>query len=343
MKVIVTGAAGFIGSHAVHGLAARGYEVVGLDNLSRRGASHNLAWLREQRSLGDFAQVDIRDVDALNAVVSRHHDAALILHAAGQVAVTTSVQDPRLDFEMNALGTFNVLEAARHRAPGAAVFFTSTNKVYGGLEDLNVVERDARYTFEDRPNGVAEDQPLDFHSPYGCSKGAADQYVRDYARIYGMQTMVFRQSCIYGGRQFGIEDQGWIAWFAIAGVLGRQVTIYGDGKQVRDVLWVDDLVDLYVRALERIDEVSGRVYNIGGGQFRMSLWDLVAHVERELGQKLRPMMGEWRPGDQRVFVSDIGKAERELGWKPTVAPAEGVRRLVEWVRENQDVLREVLD
>ena len=342
MKVIVTGAAGFIGSHAAHSLAAAGHEVVGLDNLSRKGAQHNLDWLKAQRALAEFSQVDIRDADAMNKLVGRHADSALILHAAGQVAVTTSVLDPRTDFEINAMGTFNVLEATRLHAPDAAVFFTSSNKVYGGLEDLTIVERDDHYTFADRPNGVAEDQPLDFHSPYGCSKGAADQYVRDYARIYGMRTVVFRQSCIYGTRQFGVEDQGWIAWFAIAGVLGKPVTIYGDGKQVRDVLWVDDLVDLYLRALDRIDQVSGRVYNIGGGRFRMSLWDLIGHLERELGRKLDPAMADWRPGDQRVFVSDISRAEAELGWQPSVNPMAGTRRMVEWVREKAELLLSVV-
>jgi CDP-paratose 2-epimerase len=342
VKVIVTGAAGFIGSHAVHSLAARGEEVVGLDNLARPGARDNLAWLQAEHALAAFVEADVRDAAAVERVMAEHPDAALVLHTAGQVAVTTSVTDPRTDFEVNALGTLNVLEAVRAHAPAAAVFFTSTNKVYGGLDDVRVAERDGRYVFPDLPDVIGEDQQLDFHSPYGCSKGAADQYVRDYARIYGMRTVVFRQSCIYGTRQFGMEDQGWIAWFAIAGVLGKQVTIYGDGKQVRDVLWVEDLVDLYLGALERIDSVSGRVYNIGGGDFRLSLWDLVGLVEAELGRDLRPKLSDWRPGDQRVFVSDTARAREDLGWTPSVAPAAGVARLVSWARENEDLLRRVV-
>jgi CDP-paratose 2-epimerase len=342
LKVLVTGAAGFIGSHAAHTLAARGDEVVGLDNLSRPGARINLDWLQGDGSLTDFAEIDIRDQGAMDAFFQRHHDADLVLHAAGQVAVTSSVADPRSDFEINALGTLNVLEAMRAHAPGAALFYTSSNKVYGDLENLEVVAREGRYDFASHPDGVAEDQPLDFHSPYGCSKGAGDQYVRDYARIYGLRTVVFRQSCIYGTRQFGVEDQGWIAWFCIAGVLGLPVSIYGDGRQVRDVLWVDDLVALYVRAMERIDDVRGRVYNVGGGRFRLSLWDLVRLLEDELGHEIKPAMGAWRPGDQRVFVSDTRRARADLDWAPAVAPAEGIRQLVAWARENEGLLRQVV-
>jgi CDP-paratose 2-epimerase len=258
---------------------------------------------------------------------------------AAQVAVTTSVTDPRADFEANALGTFNVLEAVRVAARGRPAFlYASTNKVYGGLDHLRVVRRQDRYAYEDLPSGVDELEPLDFHSPYGCSKGASDQYVLDYARIYGMRTVSFRQSCIYGTRQFGVEDQGWVAWFCIAAITGQPLTIYGDGRQVRDVLWVGDLIDCYRRSLERIDEVSGHAFNIGGGpENTLSLQELVEQLERRLGRRLEPAFSDWRPGDQRIFMADIGKAEGLLGWKPKVGVAEGLDRLLAWVEEHRDL------
>ena len=341
MTVIVTGAAGFIGCHAAARFRDRGAHVVAVDNLSRPGAAQNLEWLRAGGDV-TFVEADIRDADAMLGLVAAHPGTDLVLHAAGQVAVTTSVANPRLDFEVNALGTFNVLEAVRQRAPEATFFLTSTNKVYGGLEDLSITEENGRYTFADRPLGIAEDQPLDFHSPYGCSKGSADQYVRDYHRIYGLKTVVFRQSCIYGTRQFGIEDQGWIAWFVIASILDRPITIYGDGKQVRDVLWIDDLTDLFVTAHERIDDCAGQVFNVGGGAHRLSLWDLVSELSKVLGREVHPAMADWRPGDQRVFVSDTAKVERILGWRARVAPDVGIASLVEWAEGSRGLLEEVL-
>jgi CDP-paratose 2-epimerase len=255
---------------------------------------------------------------------------------ASQVAVTTSVVDPRTDFEINALGTFNVLEAVRAAAPGAVVFYASTNKVYGGMEDVAVVEEATRYHYRDLPGGVPESQTLDFHSPYGCSKGAGDQYVRDYARIYGLRTVVFRQSCIYGTRQFGVEDQGWVAHFCIAAVLGRPISIYGNGKQVRDVLWIEDLVRAYDLAIEKIDVAAGKVYNIGGGSANaMSVWAEFGPLLEELaGHPIPVEYGDWRPGDQPVYISDISRAQRELGWTPEVGLRDGIARLWHWVCEN---------
>jgi CDP-paratose 2-epimerase len=258
------------------------------------------------------------------------------------VAVTTSVTEPREDFEINALGTFNVLEAVRASGRKPLVIYSSTNKVYGGMENIRVVERNGRYEYADLPQGIGEERLLDFHSPYGCSKGAADQYVRDYARIYGIPTVVFRQSCIYGYRQFGVEDQGWVAWFTIAGALGRRVTIYGDGKQVRDVLFVEDLVRAYELAAEKIGKVAGRVYNIGGGpKHSMSLLELLAMLERMLGKRIPREFGDWRPGDQPVFVCDISKARDELGWEPVVGVEEGVRKLYDWVVANPKLFADV--
>ncbi len=335
-KWIVTGGAGFIGCHAAARFHRAGDRVVVVDNLSRRGADANLAWLREQ-GIDDFTKLDVRDAGALVDLLARHDDADAVLHLAGQVAVTTSVLDPRSDFEINALGTLNVLEAVRLAAGGRpAVLYSSTNKVYGNLDHARVVERDGRYAYEDLPFGVDEAEPLDFHSPYGCSKGSGDQYVRDYARIYGLKTVSFRQSCIYGTRQFGIEDQGWVAWFCLAATRGQRFTIFGDGRQIRDTLWIDDLIDAYTTALDRIDYVRGEVFNIGGGPSNtLSLLELVAILESHFGRPMAPGFADWRPGDQRVFVADIRKAGRLLDWSPRVATADGVARLLGWIGSNR--------
>lgn len=336
MKWVITGGAGFIGCHAASRFLGQGHHVVVVDNLSRKGADLNLDWLRGQGRM-EWVLADVRDAEAMNALMAKHRDADAVLHLAGQVAVTTSVALPRHDFEVNALGTLNVLEAVRTAAEGGpAVLYSSTNKVYGNLEHVKVVERDGRYVYEDRPSGVDEREPLDFHSPYGCSKGSGDQYVRDYARIYGLKTVVFRQSCVYGTRQFGIEDQGWVAWFCVAVTTGQPFTIYGDGKQIRDALWIDDLTDLYAIALERIDVASGQVFNVGGGpENTLSLRELVAKLSARFGRPLDPPFADWRPGDQRVFVADVRKAQKVLGWRPKVTVDQGVDRLIDWVRENR--------
>ena len=337
MKYLVTGGAGFIGCNAAQRWMRQGHEVVVLDDLSRRGADRNLSWLQTQGRFV-FERIDIRDAHALEAAVQRHRDTDVVLHLAAQVAVTTSVTEPRHDFEVNALGTFNLLESVRRHAPLAAFLYASTNKVYGGLEEVGVVLRDGRHAFADRPEGIGEDTPLDFHSPYGCSKGAADQYVRDYARIYGLRTVSFRQSCIYGWRQFGVEDQGWVAWFTIAAVTGQPVTIYGDGRQVRDLLFVDDLCDAYDAAVARIDRVGGQIFNLGGGpRNTLSLLELVAELERLTGRPLEPAFADWRPGDQPVFVADVRRAAEALDWQPRVGVHEGVQRLHGWVVEHRQL------
>jgi CDP-paratose 2-epimerase len=342
MKVVVTGGAGFIGAHAVRRYLSRGDEVVMIDNLSRRGTETNLSWLREQGSF-TFIKADVRDPDAMHAALAAHADAGLVLHLAGQVAVTTSVKDPREDFECNALGTFNLLEAVRRSAPHAIFIYASTNKVYGGLEDLGIAERGGRYQFADLPNGLAETRAVDFHSPYGCSKGAADQYVRDYARIYGMRTVSLRQSCIYGPRQFGVEDQGWVAWFTIAALLDRPITVYGDGKQVRDVLFVEDLCDAYDAAVSHIDRARGRVYNIGGGPAnQLSLLELLAHLEERCRRRIPRTFDATRPGDQPVFVCDIRAAGQDLDWRPRTPARDGVDALFAWVESHRSLLTTVL-
>jgi CDP-paratose 2-epimerase len=334
VKVVIVGGAGFIGSNAAVRFMREGHAVAVIDDLSRVGTDKNLAWLREQ-GLSDFSKTDIRDAKALDAALAPHRDARAVLHLAAQVAVTTSVVDPRTDFEINALGTFNVLEATRKHCPGALVVFASTNKVYGGLEHLEVKEVNGRYQLTSRPHGISETEPLDFHSPYGCSKGAADQYVIDYSRIYGLRTVALRQSCIYGRRQFGVEDQGWVAWFTIAAKQGRPITIYGDGKQVRDALFVDDLVDLYATCIAKADTVSGKAYNVGGGpENQLSLLELLADLENKYQVTIPRTFSATRPGDQPVFVADIRKAERELGWRPKTSVPEGVAILAQWVSDN---------
>lgn len=335
---LVTGGAGFIGSNYVHQLLSRGESVTILDNFSRGGAPRNLEWLEKTFGRDSFRLIrgDVRDA-GLVAEAAKTSD--VIVHLAGQVAVTTSVTNPRDDFENNALGTFNVLEGARLSVKNPIVIYASTNKVYGGMEDVNVIERGNRWEYESLPFGAPETQPLDFHSPYGCSKGTGDQYVRDYARIYGLRSVVYRQSCIYGPRQFGIEDQGWVAWFVIAAVMGRPITIYGDGKQIRDLLNVADLIRAYDLAVEKIDVAAGQVYNLGGGSANtLSIWTEFGPMLEELvGHPIQVARGDWRPGDQRVFVADVRKAERELGWKPQVGVEEGIRKLFEWVRENKEL------
>lgn len=335
MTIFITGGAGFIGCNLADFHLGRGERVIVFDNLSRRGTAGNLAWLRERHGERlTFVRGDIRDFEALRAALPA--DATRVYHMAGQVAVTTSVVNPREDFEINALGTFNVLEAVRANAPQAVTFYASTNKVYGGMEDIVVVEDAARYRYRDLPLGIPEDRLLDFHSPYGCSKGTGDQYVRDYHRIYGLKTVVFRQSCIYGTRQFGVEDQGWVAHFCIAARLNRPITIYGNGKQVRDVLWIDDLVAAYEAAAQRIDVSAGQIYNIGGGpEHTMSIWlEFGPLLEKLAGRTLLVKYGDWRPGDQPVYISDIRKAQRELGWSPRVSMPDGVAKLWHWIDTN---------
>jgi CDP-paratose 2-epimerase len=336
-QYLITGGAGFIGSNYVHRLMKRGEKVRIYDNFVRAGAPRNLEWLKKEfgEDSLDLVVGDIRDADR---IAEAARDADVIVHLAGQVAVTTSVTNPREDFEVNALGTFNVLEAARLSGKKPIVLYSSTNKVYGGMDEVEVVEDETRWHYKDLKYGASEEQPLDFHSPYGCSKGTGDQYVRDYYRIYDIPTVVLRQSCIYGPRQFGVEDQGWLAWMLIAAVTGKPLTIFGDGKQVRDVLHVDDLLNAYDLAIANIDVAKGQVYNMGGGVSNvLAIWsEFGPMIERLLGKKVQVARGDWRPGDQKVFYADYRKAERELGWRPQISLEEGIERLFQWVQENKD-------
>ena len=335
---LVTGGAGFIGSNLAHRLLAAGRRVRVLDNLSRPGVEQNLQWLRQQHGdLLEFVRADVRDAAAVAKAVA---GAQQVFHFAAQVAVTTSLENPQEDFAINALGTLNVLEAARSRPVPPAIVMTSTNKVYGGLEDLALSVQGQRYLPVDAEvtaGGIGEARPLDFHSPYGCSKGAADQYVIDYARSYGMTTLVFRMSCIYGPRQFGTEDQGWVAHFILRALRGERITLYGDGMQVRDVLFVDDLVDAFLLAEQHAQRLKGRAFNMGGGPGNaISLQDLLDRIEHLNGMRPPVSFDAWRTGDQRYYVSDTRAFQQETGWHPRIAAQDGIARLYEWLAARHD-------
>ncbi|MFN9631085.1 MAG: GDP-mannose 4,6-dehydratase [Cyanobacteriota bacterium] len=330
---MISGGAGFIGVNTAIAFSKSGWDVSIIDNLSRKGTEKNLGWLKDQCSV-DFYQIDIRDFEQTSAVIQTVKP-DMLLHLAAQVAVTTSYLNPREDFEINALGSFNILEAVRLFSPDTFVLYSSTNKVYGGMEDTPVLLTENGYQFQDLIHGVSELQPLDFHSPYGCSKGIADQYTIDYARIYGLKTCSFRQSCIYGPRQFGIEDQGWVAWFTIAARLGKPITLYGDGWQLRDVLNVKDLSSAYQLAWENRNSISGQAFNIGGGnENTLCLRNLIGLLENELNVEIQPKFAESRPGDQPVFVCDIRKAKEMLGWAPEIDVYTGIKDLINWVDSN---------
>lgn len=345
MRFLVTGGAGFIGSNAARRISELGHDVLVFDNFSRAASTFNRRWLERVSPKVRFQVGDVRSAEDLRKALSEPCDA--ILHLAGQVAVTTSIVDPVNDYEVNALGTFRLLEAVRARygsKPDEAplLLYSSTNKVYGHLSGGETL-RDGRWDFPTLVAGVSEEESLSFESPYGCSKGAADQYVVDYHRSYGLPTVAFRQSCIYGPRQFGEEDQGWVAWFALAAVFGLPITIYGDGLQVRDLLWAEDLVEAYLAAVERRDQVAGKAYNIGGGPaFRLSLQELIEMLERRLGKPVPLGRAPSRLGDQRVFYCDISRAKKDLGWEPRTDPAAGVERLLDWIGQNRPEIADFL-
>lgn len=339
MTWMITGGCGFIGSNLADTLLRKGEQVVLFDNLSRIGSRDNLQWLRDRHgSQSSFVQADVRNADQVESTVKQFKPHA-IAHLAGQVAMTTSLQNPRLDFEINGMGTLNVLEAVRLRSPGSIVLYSSTNKVYGSLENLCYRETDTRYELIDFPTGLDESLQLDGHSPYGCSKLTGDQYVRDYSRMYGLRTVVFRHSSMYGGRQFATYDQGWIGWFCQKAIEMKDprspaFTISGDGKQVRDVLHARDLVQVYLKAVEHIEQTSGQIYNIGGGMGNsLSLLELFQILESLTGAPMHFERLAWRQGDQKVFVADIQKAWRDFEWQPAVSKEIGIQEMLEWSKE----------
>ncbi len=337
--VLITGGAGFIGTNLAHRLLQAGRPVLIFDNLSRAGVGQNLSWLRERH--GSRLQVTVADLLNRFALQRCVQQAVAVFHFAAQVAVTTSLNEPIHDFEVNARGTLNLLEAIRAQANPPPLLFTSTNKVYGGLDDLPLRQGIKRYEPEAstiRTYGIDESRPLDFHSPYGCSKGAADQYVLDYARTYGIPATVFRMSCIYGPHQFGTEDQGWVAHFIIRAMENQPITLFGDGRQVRDVLFVEDLVEAFLLAQSRIDAISGEAFNIGGGPGNTtSLLELIQLIETLRGEPVTTHFEDWRLADQRYYVSDTRKFQSATGWSPRFRVEEGVQALYEWLAESRGV------
>lgn len=344
MKIVVTGGGGFIGSHAALRFASDGWNVVVLDNLSRARLlgsregmlppNHN--WDRiKQNSTIQRVRGDVRNEMILREVV---HDSDVVIHAAAQVAVTSSIENPRVDLETNVLGTFNVLEAARAASTDPVVVVTSTNKVYGAnVNGVSIKEERSRLSFADKrfKFGIPSNFPIDSndHTPYGTSKLAADQYVRDYSKTYGLKSAVLRMSCIYGEHQLGVEDQGWVAHFVISSLRGKSITIFGSGKQVRDVLHVDDLVELMVLLVRAPQSLDGRAFNVGGGsKYTLSLLELLDWLEAYSGVKPRVRFEDWRPSDQKVYISDIREAKESFGWSPEIAPRDGIRRLFGWYR-----------
>lgn len=339
-KILITGGAGFIGCNVAESFSREGHEIVVFDNLSRRGTEMNLKWLLTNHPGITHQSGDLRKEEDITTCFKDHGPFDIVFHLAGQVAVTTSVDDPKYDFEVNALGTFLLLEAVRNHSPNSIVLYASTNKVYGDLPGSAVVEEDSRYRYRELAKGIDESASLDFHSPYGCSKGTADQYMIDYARIYGLKTVVFRQSCIYGYRQFGIEDQGWVAWFTLAALTERPITVFGNGKQVRDILFIDDLVSAYRSAITNIETAKGQAYNVGGGNFNLSLLELLDILEELLGRKIDVTYDDWRPGDQKVFIANTDKAKSSLNWEPKVNTREGLERLSNWMKDNSQLFKD---
>jgi CDP-paratose 2-epimerase len=335
--VLITGGSGFIGTNLAHRLLSEGQPVLLFDSLARPGVEQNLRWLHDTH--GGQVEIEIADTRNVEAVHRAVQRASQIFHFAAQVAVTTSLADPLEDFEVNARGTLNLLEAIRAQPDPPPLVFTSTNKVYGSLEDIELRQRGLRYEPADptlRRSGVGEWRPLDFHSPYGCSKGSADQYVLDYARTFGLPAIVFRMSCIYGPHQFGTEDQGWVAHFLIRALEGHPITLYGDGRQVRDILCVDDLVNAFLLAQKHMSTEAGQAFNIGGGPSNtVSLLELLDLIAEMLGRKPDIEIDAWRPGDQRYYVSDTGKFQQRTGWRPEVDVQQGLEQLTGWLSETR--------
>lgn len=341
MNIVITGGCGFLGSNLAAEALRKQINLTVFDSLCRDGSTKNLQWLNKQGTF-EFVHGDIRNQNDVNRLI-REHKPDVVFHLAGQVAMTTSIANPRLDFEVNAQGSLNVLEAVREYAPNAAVLYSSTNKVYGDLEQFTYLESVNRYECVEQPNGFDESTTLDFHSPYGCSKGAADQYMLDYARMFGLKTVVFRHSSMYGGRQYATYDQGWIGWFcrqaldAKAARIKEPFTISGNGKQVRDVLHAEDMVRLYFQAVEHIESARGQAFNIGGGIGNsLSLLELFAILEGILGVKLNYIKLPVRESDQRVFVANLSKSKQYLDWSPSVTARQGLARMLDWVGQENE-------
>jgi CDP-paratose 2-epimerase len=339
-KILITGGAGFIGATAASFFSNQGYEVVIFDNLSRKGSQDNLQRIARENIFFIKGCIEKKE-DIARLFESNSFD--YILHLAGQVAVTTSIAHPEEDFFTNAYGTLNILEAIRKYSPESILIYSSTNKVYGKLEHLNILELPKRYLFGNGLKGVSEGTPLSFYSPYGCSKGAADQYVLDYAKNYGLKASVFRQSCIYGENQFGIEDQGWVAWFTIAALLKKPISVFGDGKQVRDLLYVDDLVNAYHLGFLNPDKITSKAFNIGGGpENSLSLLELLEWLDKKIGSKVHYQFALERPGDQKVYISNINNISEQLDWRPMIDVNTGLDKLFYWTDKHLEKIKTLL-
>lgn len=339
MKYLITGGCGFLGSNIASEILKQGDELIIFDSLYRYGSYENLEWLRTQGEF-EFIHGDIRNTNDVERTI-KIHKPDVIYHLAGQVAMTTSISDPRMDFEVNVGGSFNLLNAVRLYSPESTIIYSSTNKVYGDLEQFEYEETDTRYKCLDKPNGFDESVNLDFHSPYGTSKGSADQYMLDFARIYGLKTVVFRHSSMFGGRQFATFDQGWIGWFTQQainiknGTQKEPFTISGNGKQVRDIAHAEDMVELYLKASTKIDSIKGQAFNVGGGiDNSSSLLELFSFLEKELNVKMDYIELTVRESDQKIFVADLTKAKELIGWEPKISKEEGIRKMIEWVRNH---------
>ncbi len=337
MTYLITGGCGFLGSNIAAYYINRGEKVIVFDNLYRFGSEKNLEWLHSLNGYFKYIKGDIRNIYEIEPVI-KENKPDIIFHFAGQVAMTTSIENPYLDFEINVKGTINVLESVRKYIPETIICFSSTNKVYGDLKYIEFEEQDLRYIAKKYTNGFDETMPLDFHSPYGCSKGAADQYMLDYSRIYGLNTIVFRHSSIFGDRQFSTKDQGWVGWFCQKAyeiknrILKEPFTISGTGKQVRDILFNSDLIECYNLAIQNIERTRGQVYNIGGGmENSFSILELFKVLENDLNIKMIFKKLPWRESDQKVFVADISKAKRDFNWFPKIDKYEGIKRMYKWV------------
>jgi CDP-paratose 2-epimerase len=338
VKYLITGGCGFLGSNIASKILEQGNELVIFDSLYRFGSYQNLEWLKIQGEF-QFIHGDIRNTNDVERMIKKHTP-DVIYHLAGQVAMTTSIDDPRMDMEVNVGGSFNLLNAVRLFSPESAIIYSSTNKVYGGLEQFTYRETESRYECIEKPKGFDESVSLDFHSPYGTSKGSADQYMLDFARIYGLKTVVFRHSSMFGGRQFATYDQGWIGWFTQQAINIKNdtqeepFTISGNGKQVRDIAYASDMIDLYLKASKKIESIKGQAFNVGGGMNNSSsLLELFNFLEKELDMKMEYIQLPVRESDQRVFVADLTKVKELIGWEPKVSKEDGIRKMIKWVNK----------
>ena len=340
-KILITGGAGFVGSNTAMQFSKKGWSVHLMDNLSRKGTKHNLTNLKKNIKF-KFYKIDVSNFNSTANLIKKLKP-TLLIHCAGQVAVTTSVLNPRNDLNTNIIGIFNILESIRLYSKKTKLINMSTNKVYGNIFEKKITEHKKRYDFLGKAKSVDENCPLDFYSPYGCSKGSADQYVRDYSRIYGLDTIVLRMSCIYGNMQFGIEDHGWVTWMTILAYFEKTIKIFGDGKQVRDLLFIDDLVKLFLK-LSKTKKDINKIYNVGGGNKNsLSIIELLELLEKKINKKIKYKKFNWRLGDQKIYISNNTKIKKEHSWSPNVRTSEGLDRVIKWVNKNENEIKKILN